>query len=301
VRYRSGFFGVSDEKVAAATDKRGDLAYAITSPFATSEIDVRLNSMYGVQTDKSPFVRSLLHIATADITFSDTEDGKKVAKFDIIAVGFGDNGVPVDSLSRSYTLTLDPDRYASFLKRGFVYDIAFPVKKPGAYQLRIAIKDIPTGRIGSASQFIDVPDLKKKRLTLSGVGMENISFAAWQKRTANNGQPIAGDADPMIDTSLRQFTRSSVLSYGLSIHNFKAQPNLSSSVTLYKDGKAVYTSPVRPISYPPANGVVPFLGSLSFPDKMELGEYILRIDITDNNVKGKYRTARQFIQFEIVR
>ena len=33
---------------------------------------------------------------------------------------------------------------------------------------------------------------------------------------------------------------------------------------------------------------------------MELGEYALRVDITDTNAKGKHRTATQFIQFEIV-
>ena len=47
--------------------------------------------------------------------------------------------------------------------------INLPVKKPGAFQLRIAVRDVPTGRVGSANQFIEVPNLNKNRLALSGI------------------------------------------------------------------------------------------------------------------------------------
>jgi hypothetical protein len=245
-------------------------------------------------------VRSLLHVSASDISFADGPDGSKTAKFDVLAVGFGDNGVAVDQLGKSYTMTLSKERYAQFLKRGFVYDLTFPVKKPGAYQLRIALKDTATNKIGSASQYVDVPNLKKKRLTLSGVALENISFAAYQKRAANNGTPLPGDSEPLIDTALRQFNRSSVINFGLSIHNFKPGANLTSKVTLYKEGKIAFATAQKPVTYPPADGSVPFMSSLSFPDNMELGEYQLQIDITDNNAKGKYKTATHFIQFEIV-
>jgi len=39
-------------------------------------------------------------------------------------------------------------------KNGFVYNLAIPIKKPGAYQLRIAIRDEASERIGSAMQFV---------------------------------------------------------------------------------------------------------------------------------------------------
>ena len=45
---------------------------------------------------------------------------------------------------------------------------------------------------------------------------------------------------------------------------------------------------------------MPFMSSLSLPTQMERGEYALQVDITDTNAKGKYKTATQFIQFEIV-
>lgn len=42
------------------------------------------------------------------------------------------------------------------------------VKKPGAYQLRVALRDVASGRIGSAWQFVEVPDMSQGRLALSG-------------------------------------------------------------------------------------------------------------------------------------
>jgi len=220
VRYRSGFFGVSDEAQAKTSDAtRGNLVHALTSPFVVNEIGVRLNTIFGVQKGEVPFVRALMHVAAHDIAFADSPDGKKVATFEVLAVGFGDNGVAVDQIAKSYTMTLTKERYDQFLQRGFVYDIAFPVKRPGAYQLRIALKDTATNKIGSANQFIDVPNLKKNRLTLSGLAIENLSEAAYQKRGANNGASVPGDSEPLIDTALRRFKAGSVLKFSLHVHN----------------------------------------------------------------------------------
>ncbi len=301
VRYRSGFFGVSDENVAKTPDaNRGNLVYALTSPFAVNEIAVRLNSLFGVQKDQTGYVRSLLHVSAKDISFTDTADGKKVATFEVLAVGFGDNGVAVDQVAKSYTMTLSKERYEQFLERGFVYDLAFPVKKPGAYQLRIALKDTVTNKIGSANQYVDVPNLKKKRLTLSGLAIENLSEAAYEKRVANNGEPVAGDSEPLIDTALRQFKSGSIVNFGLTVHNFKLPTGLTSKVTLYKDGKVAFTGDEKPLTFAAVDGAMPFMSSLRLASQMELGEYALQVDITDANAKGKYRTATQFIQFEIV-
>jgi VWFA-related protein len=300
VRYRSGFFGVGEHKrPGSPTETKGNMVYAITSPFAVNEIPLRLNAVFGVEPDQTTYVRSLLHVSAKDITFENASDGGKTAKFDVLVVGFGDNGVALDSLAKSYTITLDKARYDEFLGRGFVYDLAFPVKKPGAYQLRIAVKDGATNKIGSASQFVEVPDLKNKLLTLSGVAVENISLEVWNRRNAGGGVQ-EGDSNPLIDTALRQFKRGTVLNYGLNIHNAQTPVNLTSQVRLFREGKQVFVSESKPVPAKLTNGAAAFLGSLSLPIEMETGEYALQVLITDNNIKGKDRVATQFIQFEIV-
>jgi hypothetical protein len=44
-----------------------------------------------------------------------------------------------------------------------------PVWAPGMYQMRVALRDQSSERVGAANEFIDVPDLTRGRLTLSSV------------------------------------------------------------------------------------------------------------------------------------
>ena len=43
------------------------------------------------------------------------------------------------------------------------------VPKPGPYRVRVALRDESSGRVGTASQFLVVPNLNGRRLALSGL------------------------------------------------------------------------------------------------------------------------------------
>jgi hypothetical protein len=247
-------------------------------------------------------IRSLVHIRAQDLTFSDEPDGGKKAVFDVIGVGFGDNGVPVDQISKTYTLTVKKESFARVLSKGFVYDFSFPVKKPGAYQLRVALRDHGSDKLGSANQFVEVPNLKKGRLVLSGVMLENLPYTDWQKREA--GQQITG-SNPLSDTSLRQFRRGSVVNYGFAIYNSKAvgsASNLSYQTRIFRDGKQIFEGAVQPVvpgtSEDPKT--VAFNGALGLGSNMVPGDYVLQVTIIDNSAKQGRNTTTQFVIFEII-
>jgi VWFA-related protein len=185
VRYRSGFFGVSDEQAKKPEQNltpQQQITNALTSPFATGSIALRLNALFGNDAKDGSFVRSLLHVNAKDLKFTDAANGVKKAVFDVVAVSYGDNGLVADQISRTYTLEVKPDRYKKILEEGFVYFFTFPVKKPGAYQLRVAVRDEQqAASLGSANQFIEVPNLKRQRLTVSGIVLENLTAEQWQK------------------------------------------------------------------------------------------------------------------------
>lgn len=309
VRYRSGFFGVSDERMARPQMTANQrLLSALTSPFAVNEISLRLNALFGNDARQGSYIRSLVHIGARDLKFTDEPDGSRKAVFDVLAIGFGDNGVPVDQVAKTYTITLQKPVYERYMKSGFVYEITFPIKKPGAYQLRVALRDHGNNKIGSANQFVEVPNIKKDRLTLSGVFLENLSFADWNKRNA----PKAGDdldkveTNPLNDTSLRQFKRGTVLNYGLAIYNARLdparRPNLNSQIKIFRDGKPLFEGQMQVI--PTENQTdlqrISIVGSLNLGTSMQPGDYILQIAVTDNLAKEKRKIASQFVQFEIV-
>jgi len=311
VRYRSGFFGVSDEKSGKPTNQSAyqQISTALSSPFAVNDISLRLNALFGNDAQQGTFVRSLLHVNAKDIKFTDEDDGFKKAMFDVLAMSFGENGVPVDQIAKSYTLRLKGESYKKVIDEGFVYHFTFPVKKAGAYQYRVAIRDITSGKLGSANQFIEVPNLKKNRLTVSGIVLENLTFEQWQK--LSNQAPTSTDDKPetvnssLTATSLRKFRRGTVLRYGFEVYNAKLvaaqKPNLTMQIRLFLESKMIFEGKQAPIDTSNQTDLerVKFVGALNLGTEMKAGDYVLQIVITDNLTKEKSKIAAQFVEFEV--
>jgi VWFA-related protein len=184
--YRSGFFSTpgSDNSARAAsvtTEQR--MARALTSPFAANEIALNINALYADDPADGAYIRSFVHVDAKNLEFKTDAEGWQKATFDIAAVTFGDNGLPVDKKETTYTIKTRGQTYEAMLRKGFVYVLISPVKSAGVYQYRIALRDTATGRIGSASQIVEIPDVKKQRLTLSSLAVENVDMATWQNIT----------------------------------------------------------------------------------------------------------------------
>ena len=274
------------------------------SPFSVSGIGLRLNALFGTDAKAGTFVRSLLHINGTDLKFVDDKNNTKKAVFDVLAMSFGDNGQPGDQISKSYTLTLSPEAYKRVMAEGFVYHFTLPVKKPGAYQYRVAIRDEQGGKVGSASQFIEVPDVKKNRLIASSIVIESLSAEEWKKfidPTVPNVQ-----TNPMSDTALRRTKVGSVLRYGYEIYNAKLDqsrvPLLRTRVRVFHDGKVILDGKEIPLDLRNQTDMehLKTAGAISIGDKMQPGDYILQVIVTDPLAKAKQQIATQFVQFEVV-
>jgi VWFA-related protein len=307
VRYRSGFFNVAGQNVAKIPVNQTpvqQIQAALTSPFAVNGISLHMNALFGNDVTTGSYVRSLLHVAAKDLVFTDGPDGSKKATFEILAASFGDNGQIVDQLGRSYTISVHGDGYKKILADGFVYHFAFPVKKPGAYQYRVAIRDSQGGTVGSASQFIEVPNLKKNRISLSSVVLEDLSQDQWKQLMAATGPASSGD--PMTDTALRRAHLGYVLRYGIEIYNAaldaSKRPNLTAKVRVFREGKLMLDGKPLPIDPTGQNDMshIGFSGAISLGKEMPAGDYILQIIVTDNLAKEKQKVATQFVQFEVV-
>ncbi len=313
VRYRSGFFGISDEQFQKPVYKTAadQILNAISSPFAINDIKLNLNTLFRVDEKNNLFLNSYVYVNAKDLILTDEPDGTKKAAFDVLAISFGDNGVPVDKISKTYSITIKKDRLENFVKNGFVYYFTFPVKKSGAYQMRVAIRDQKSEKVGSASQFVEVPKLKKDRLTLSGIVVENLDYEQWQK----NNQPATAnqtvsetpyESDPLLDTALRQFKNGTVLNYGFEIYNAKAEknqkPQLTMKTRLFYNGEVIFEGSETPVDLFGQNtfDVVRAAAALNLGTEMQLGDYILQIIVTDKLAKEKRQIATQFVQFEIV-
>jgi VWFA-related protein len=303
VRYRSGFFNVADDRRQTTVKEQTPMAQletALVSPFAVSGIDLRLNALFGSDAKEGAYVRSLLHINAGDLKFIDEKDGTKQAVFDVLATSFGDNGQVVDRLAKTYTLTLKPGAYARVLANGFVYRFVFPVKKPGAYQYRVAIRDAQGGRVGSASQFIEVPDLGKNRLTASSIILENLTPDQWKSISLTGA---SAGTDPVADTALRRVKLGSVLRYGYEVYNAKLDPSkrpqLTTKIRVFREGELVLDGKQTPFDLTGQTDLSHLRvgGAVRIGEKLAAGDYILQVIVTDQTAK---KIATQFVQFEVV-
>jgi VWFA-related protein len=304
VRYRSGFFGITDDSIKpAAKTPQQQILTALSSPFATGDIAVKLTPLFFRGPNNSSYVSSFIHINAASMKFIDEPDGWKKIVFDIMAVAFGDNGIVVDHLYRTETLRVRGEIYDTIMKDGFVYTAQFPIKKPGGYQMRIAVRDAETSKIGSANQFIEVPDAKKNRMILSGVVFQ-------QMHQGKDAQLSNEDSATEVrqDTALRRFKQGTALSYSLSIYNpqidgVSGQPKLKTKLNIYRDGTLVYSG--KEADFQPLPGSDPkdhtFGGAFQLGKEMEPGDYVFQIVVTDLLAKQKNQIKAQSLDFEIVK
>ena len=312
VRYRSGFFGVADEEASRSVKMtpQQQISAALTSPFGASGVNLRLNTIFGSDAKTGSYIRSLLHVDAKDLKFTDEPDSSKKAVFDVVALTFGDNGLPIDSVSKTYTVRIPKDELPRLLEKGFIYYVTVPIKKPGAYQLRIALRDDGSEKIGAANQFVEVPNLKKERLTLSGLMLQGMTFEQYQKMSQGQPEDLEKNQneailDSQTDTALRRFKRGTVLQYGYAIYNAKIaaanRPQLTAQMRLFRDGKQIYQGKAAPLDFSGQTDLQHLSAgsALALPTNMEIGNYVLQVVVTDGAAKEKNQIATQFVEFEL--
>ena len=295
VRSRRGFIGRPTRNAAASTPANRMTA-AVTSPFAGGEIRMRLSSFFGRSPDVGPVVQSVMHVDARDLAFTETPDGMRLAQLEVVAMTFGDNGQVADQHTRRYAVRLTAERHAQAVQTGFVYNMRMPVKRPGPYQLRVALRDVGADRIGSASQFIDVPDLGKRQLTLSSLFIQGFGAGG----TSDGSVEVV---DPNATLAVRRFHRGALTNYVCYAYNVVrssgGKPQVESAIRLLRDGVEVFRSGPQPVhaSTDPAELAVG--GTLQLGPAMTPGSYLLEISVTDRGAK-KPRRATQSIDFEVI-
>lgn len=302
VRTRAGFYGNSDRGLApVAHTRQAEIAHALTSPFSTGNIHVRLTPLF-TNGPKGSYLNTMLYIDGQDLHFTDEPDGWHKAVIDIVAVTFGDNGQAVDSTDRTYTLRVKDAAYSK-AREGLLYSVAHPLAKPGAYQLRVVVRDATSEEVGSASQFIEAPDVAKGRLTLSSVIVKEQQQAGPATPEHPEGQVETNNI--MGSVAVRQFHKGDSILYGYEILNAETDSEhhaqLESQTRLFRDGKEVYEGKVNPLSMtnqPDPKRLVAG-GTMKLGAQIAPGDYVLQVIVTDKLAKEKYRTATQWMDFEV--
>jgi len=273
-------------------------------------VGIRLTSLFGYDQTEGPFVRSLLHIDARGLTFTEEPQGRHRAVINVFTVALDERGQLSEPVAQKYTVRVRDERLEKFMRDGLVYELMTPVKKPGIYQVRAAVQDTESDRIGSASQFIEVPDINNKRLSLSGIVISAASNNRGTARTqgASSDQEPANDAEVQTGPAVRRFRRGMRVKYGFILMNAQldqatGQPQVDTRVVLYREGKAVFTGPITPLNLRDLKDPKQIVagGTINLGAELEPGEYVLQLIVTDKlAAEKKYQTTTRWIDFDLV-
>jgi VWFA-related protein len=293
LRTRYGFFGFSEEDTVIMPKSRTNMA--LMSPFGAQDISVDFTSFFANDKTAGSLVRSFLYLNPKDLTFEVAND-RHEAKIELHGVIFGANGVPVEQVKHNAIVSMPGEQYELALREGIRIRFDMPAKKPGAYQVRVAARDVASARLGAAGQFVLVPDLTNKRLAASGIVLRGVS----------NAQATGGLEPTVASPAVRRFAPNSDLYSAFVIYNatldkLSQQPNLKIENKLFRDGKRVFAYPEVAVDAANQADLDRLLVTLQFRlgADLEPGHYYLQFVITDK-LKPEQPPVIQWVDFEIV-
>jgi hypothetical protein len=306
VTSRAGFLGKTEE-VAKAKNRtnESELYEAIVAPLPRAGLNLQLTAFFGNTPTEQSFVRSLTHLEGSEITFVDEPNGFKKAVFDVVAVTLNEKNEVVDEFTRTHTFKIEAAAISLIKQNGLIYTTDVPVKKAGTYNFRVAIRDAASRMLGSASQIVQVPDLKKSKLFLSGLTIaqvdQNGKFSVPSAVKPENAISLtASTAVPAI----RRFRRGAVLAYAYTVYSAQLdkttnQPKLSIQMNLYHDGKLMLEGKPQPadLEKQPDWSRIKDYAYLRLNPNVQSGDYVLQILVKDLLAN---QTTAQSVDFEIV-
>lgn len=292
VRSRTGFFGATDEEMQPRDSTPAEqLRTAMLSPFEATGIGLRITPAYLKSTPEGPIVRNLVYVDPKDLSFTTTPDGKRSASLRLLAVAAGADNRILGFKDESPVLEIPPDQFDRVMREGLLFVLEVQVKQPGGYQIRVALRDMASAKIGSAGQYMDIPNLKKKQLALSSVFVDEASTAPESSRFQG------------IMPAKRQFHPGNLMEFFAILDNVRAKPgtgaaDVEAQVRVLRDGQIVYSGPAH-LAAMETEKEWAVRGMLRLKETMPWGGYYLQVVATDHAAK-RNNLASTWTDFELM-
>lgn len=264
-------------KDAGAKANDIELVTALGSLYPRKELPVALSVGYLDAGEQGTLLNISMQLGRADFDFDSSGSSGEKAKalVDVAGAAIDDRG-QFGSFKQLLTLTPDPaDPEAS---RPVIWHQRLRLK-PGLYQVRVALRDRATGRLGGATQWVEIPDLSKGGFALSSIFLgERGPESAAPEGEAGGPRSVVVDVD-------HRFARASVLRFQTYVYNAARATGADTrdvqiqAQVLRGQTPLVTTRPLKvPVTADPAR--MPFWSELSLAG-LPPGRYVLQVTATD--------------------
>ena len=286
---RVGYVAKADAAEQPATKEQAIIRAAM-SPLAKREVDVSGAIQYRFVPQNRASIDVNLRIDLNKLDIKQGGDGNYQTSLDVVGFVINNLGKTEAGFSETLNAKLSADEYKRALASGLGYTGSVDLA-PGSYQLRVAVRETATGRLGTLSRYLEVPDMSKKRFTASSVFLHAIVPGSGAK------------TQPKPLTALRQISRQNDLRFSVVIYNAKLEkdkPQLSSRLTISRPDKMVFQGPIDGVDLRGADSSQAIrIGQIGL-SKLSPGHYYLTLEVTDNLADKKNQTVARNIDFYVI-
>ena len=271
---------------------QADISLADDTMFTGSVMGIQGTPLYQNLTQGSS-VLALIHIDLRGVTMTEDLKGLRTGGLQLAVATLDMRSYPLDQSLSTVKLTFTDAEYQAALRNGLFLSERLPLRRTpaGGCQFLLLVRDEASGNLGTASRYLEVPDVSGGSFSVSAVTLEKSS--------------PAGSA--ATDTAtLRNFHAGELLRYSYLLYNAAADPEKRSRVTvtirLYRNGQAVFQSQSLPLEFPAAAGTRrrSASGTVRLGENLPPGMYHFQIVVSDTLAPaGKPSMADSFTDFEI--
>jgi len=268
------------------------LLTALNSESTQRDIPASLVVAYRSVNSGSFALKASMQISSAALSFADT-NGRQSATVDMAGIILDQSGKQVNSFNKRISIAADSNAVDPVRKLVFYnYDASLP---PGKYQIRAGVRDTKSGRMGSATQSVEIPNISSGRLALSSLMLNEYTEADDEEEASEKLGVRKGVA--------QRFARDSRLRFLTYVYNAapvadnENQPDLNVEVKILRGTQPVLSPALREVAIEKGTDTksFPYVGEIPLSG-LQVGEYTLLVTVTDLTTKT---SATQQVTFVV--
>jgi len=297
VRARKGYVATAPDRAAAdragaaqaasSARREQEIRQGLASLFPLKGVPIRMSADFLDAPPDGPQVLIRAHVDLAGIRFDRAADRQK-ADVEVLGVVYDESGRIVGEMEGQHAdMNLGPASYEQALKQGLRYQRSVPLA-PGRYLVRMVAREATFSQLGSAFQWIDIPDLGKGTLMLSNVFL--FTDAPMSGRAGLAASAAARGLEGLQEIQAqRRVERGKGLYYAVYVYNPVRGDDGETDVVLqaqvWSGEKLQGVSPVQVVPFDEKGKALPMTSRIAL-EGLGAGDYELRLLASDRKANA---------------
>jgi VWFA-related protein len=258
----------TNEAKPGSKEADADLQKALREFYPQQAIPLQLSLIYLDTPVSGPVLTTSVQVAADSLSYG--EENNEPARVSIAGIVLNDEGKAAATFKTGLEVRQRLRDDTAPDASNVIYNNPVALK-PGIYQVRVAARDQGSGSVGSAMEWIVIPDLSRRQLSLSSlmIGLANV-----------------GTSSDRIQWSVdRKFEHGSHVRFMTFVYNAATAttgaPNLRAQVFVYRDGQRLISNAVARVEAAKRDpDRIPFASELDLR-QLPPGAYVLEVTIED--------------------